>query len=69
MFVSLQMEKMREAQYAELMQRRERIEKLDKAGESLQLQKNCAGKGKKYKVKGLEEGKPPVFVWRAERKR
>mmetsp|Transcript_59797 Transcript_59797/g.146941 ORF Transcript_59797/g.146941 Transcript_59797/m.146941 type:complete len:257 (+) Transcript_59797:178-948(+) len=65
------LDKMREGQYAELLQRKERVAKLDTAGQGLQLQRDMAGKGKKYKVKEQdgEPGKLPKFVWRAERKR
>eukprot|EP00961_Rhodomonas_salina_P104383 1404869-Rhodomonas_salina.1 len=62
-----QMEREKEAQYRELLQRMERKKKLDTAMHELQTQRNLLGKGRRRKAKG-EDGSTQ-FVWRQERKR
>jgi len=64
---SRKMEREKEAQYRELLQRMERKKKLDTAMHELQTQRNLLGKGRRRKAKG-EDGSTQ-FVWRQERKR
>jgi len=63
----LQLQRAREAQYRELLQRVERKKKLDDAMQGLQTQRNLMGKGRRKKVTA-EDGSAH-FVWRQERKR
>jgi len=64
-------DKAREAQYREVIQRVERKGKLDQAASGLQLQRDLMGKGKKFKVKGKDgdESGPTVYKWKQQRKK
>lgn len=62
------LDRAREAKYRELMQRVERKEKLDKAINGLQTQRNLMGKGKRTKIGG-QDGKSAQYVWKQQRKR
>mmetsp|Transcript_5817 Transcript_5817/g.10164 ORF Transcript_5817/g.10164 Transcript_5817/m.10164 type:complete len:248 (-) Transcript_5817:2108-2851(-) len=55
--------------YEELEARLDRQDKLKNAMEHMELYKKLSGKGKKYKVKDAEKGRPAVYKWKQERKR
>eukprot|EP00521_Asterionellopsis_glacialis_P018473 CAMPEP_0195295454 /NCGR_PEP_ID=MMETSP0707-20130614/17432_1 /TAXON_ID=33640 /ORGANISM="Asterionellopsis glacialis, Strain CCMP134" /LENGTH=292 /DNA_ID=CAMNT_0040356689 /DNA_START=40 /DNA_END=918 /DNA_ORIENTATION=- len=61
--------KARSSAYGEMEARTKRLEVMARAEERLVLEKNLAGKGRKRKVKGGEDGKPAVYKWRRKRLR
>uniref|UniRef100_A0A7S3LL89 U3 small nucleolar RNA-associated protein 11 n=1 Tax=Aplanochytrium stocchinoi TaxID=215587 RepID=A0A7S3LL89_9STRA len=61
--------KQRKHAYTELSQRLKRQKSLGTVVTHIQLHKNLEQKGKRIKVKDGEDGKPPVYRWKRERKR
>ncbi|EDQ87902.1 uncharacterized protein MONBRDRAFT_33162 [Monosiga brevicollis MX1] len=62
------MNRARSRAYEELAERKDRVTKIAKVANTLQLQKNLAEKGARTKVKG-GKGKAPVYKWKQQRKR
>mmetsp|Transcript_13135 Transcript_13135/g.36282 ORF Transcript_13135/g.36282 Transcript_13135/m.36282 type:complete len:217 (-) Transcript_13135:63-713(-) len=63
------LDRRREAQYRELAERMKRREKLRNALHHVEVQRNLMQKGRRTRIKPAEDGKPPVFVWKSQRKR
>mmetsp|Transcript_24403 Transcript_24403/g.34389 ORF Transcript_24403/g.34389 Transcript_24403/m.34389 type:complete len:246 (-) Transcript_24403:175-912(-) len=61
--------KARSAAYGEMEARAKRLQVMKRAESHLVLEKDLAGKGRKRKVKGGEDGKPAVYKWRRKRLR
>ena len=61
--------KKRAKAYDALGQRLDREEKLSSAVDHIEARRNLSKKGKRYKVKDAEEGRPAVYVWKAERQK
>eukprot|EP00041_Stephanoeca_diplocostata_P008617 m.127120 g.127120 ORF g.127120 m.127120 type:complete len:136 (+) comp17409_c0_seq2:745-1152(+) len=60
--------KQRLAGYKEIGQRMERLEKMQKVSNEMQLKRHLLGKGRRVKVKGADKT-TTVYRWRKERKR
>eukprot|EP01138_Halocafeteria_seosinensis_P014972 gb/GECG01015284.1/.p1 GENE.gb/GECG01015284.1/~~gb/GECG01015284.1/.p1 ORF type:complete len:250 (+),score=51.81 gb/GECG01015284.1/:1-750(+) len=63
------LQKQRDKSYVELAQREQRANKMMQAAEHFQQQKNLLSKGKRVKVQDGDGDRPPMFKWKAERKR
>ena len=61
--------KARAAAYEELHSRMKRADKIEDAVLHVEHKKNMMSKGRRYKVKDAEKGKPAVFRWKQKRKR
>lgn len=61
--------KARSAAYGELEARSKRKEAVERAEAHLVTEKLVAGKGRKRKIKGAEDGRPAVYKWRRKRSR
>ncbi|GAB5034686.1 u3 small nucleolar rna-associated [Nannochloropsis oceanica] len=61
--------KQREKAYKELGARLKRSETMKQVLERMQVEKNVMGKGRKRKVQDAEDGKPPVYKWKRERRK
>jgi U3 small nucleolar RNA-associated protein 11 len=63
------LDKMKNKAYNELERRLDRRDKMDMALQHLAAKKNQASKGRKYKEKSAEDGRPAVYKWKQQRKR
>jgi len=61
--------KARSSAYGEMEARLERANKMSQAESHLVTEKLVAGKGRRRKIKGAENGQPAQYKWRRERKR
>lgn len=58
-----------QAEYQELLDRQERVKKLRRVREEIELQRHLRGKGKKTKVADATANRPAIYRWAQERKR
>jgi len=61
--------KAKKRQYQELEERMKRKEAMEDKLQQMQVKKNLSGKGKRRKMTEGENGKPPVYKWKKERKK
>ena len=59
----------REKAYRRLYERLERHKKMKNVLAHVNTYKNLEGKGQRRKVREAEDGKPPVYLWKQERKK
>lgn len=65
----VKLDRLKSKAYDELERRLDRRDKMDLALRHLDAKKNQTGKGRKYKEKDAEEGRPAVYKWKQQRKR
>ncbi|POM68207.1 U3 small nucleolar RNA-associated protein [Phytophthora palmivora] len=63
----MQVEK--DAMYRELRDRLARAKKIGQMSAKLDLERKVQAKGKKFKVKGAENGMPAVYRWKQQRQK
>jgi U3 small nucleolar RNA-associated protein 11 len=63
------LEREKDASYREMREREARKNKLEKALNMMEMEKNLAGKGTKRKIFDGDAKNPPVYKWKMKRKR